>query len=170
MSTKKLAISDRVRNFRKRVELSQAELGERLGVSGNYIYLIESGQKPPGPSLVKLFESFEQSPLYSNAALASPDGSAVRDSAKAVPPNAFFGMLSTELLLENFSEVSGKLVAAKTDDERKPIIGQLRDMLGAIEQRMLASSGPLSEAQRIAVRAASRRGGPCPRRTKRRRG
>jgi len=159
MSTKKLDISQRVRNFRTRLKLSQAELGERLGVSGNYIYLIESGNKPPGPSLVKLFESFEQSPLYSNPALALPGGSSIRDSATAVPPNAFYGMLSTELLLQNFSEVSEKLAAAKASDDRKFIIGQLRDMLDAIEQRMLASSGTLSEAQQIAVRAASRRGG-----------
>lgn len=37
--------------------LTQAELGEMLGVTGNYIYLIEKGIKRPSKGLTKLFES-----------------------------------------------------------------------------------------------------------------
>ncbi|HSY17577.1 MAG TPA: helix-turn-helix transcriptional regulator [Candidatus Acidoferrales bacterium] len=157
MSTKKLDISQRDRVFRTKAKLSQAELGERHGVSGNYIYLIESGNKPPGPSLVKLFESFEQSPLYNDAGGSSAGGSRPGHSSASVPPNAIYSILSMETLLTNFSEVSEKLVSVPPAG-RKPVIGQLRDMLDEIESRVLASSGPLSEAQQIAVRAASRRG------------
>src|SRR5215831_8556111 len=57
-------IANRIRNFRNRIGMSQQELGHRLGISGNYVYLIESGQKNPGPSLLKLFETMEISPLY----------------------------------------------------------------------------------------------------------
>jgi transcriptional regulator with XRE-family HTH domain len=57
-------IANRIRNFRNRTGMSQQELGKRLGISGNYVYLIESGQKSPHPSTVKLFEALEVSPLY----------------------------------------------------------------------------------------------------------
>jgi transcriptional regulator with XRE-family HTH domain len=158
MSTKKLDISQRVRTFRTKAKLSQAELGERLGVSGNYIYLIESGNKPPGLSLVKLFEHLELSPQYGEESASSGvsrDSGSV--SSGSVPPNSINPLLKTETLLKNFSEISEKLVS-DAPENRKFIIGQLREMLDEIESRVLASSGPLSEAQQIAVRAASRRG------------
>jgi len=155
---KKLAIPERVRTFRKQAKLSQAELGERLGVSGNYVYLIEAGKKPPGPSLLKLFENMEQSPFYNSEALLR-GSSGVRDSRSpgSIPPNAFPSMFSTETLLQGFSEGAQKLLTVSAAD-RKQIIGQLRDMLDEIQSRELASSGPLSEAQQIAVKAASGRG------------
>lgn len=159
MSTKKIHISERVRNFRTKANLSQAEMGDRLGVSGNYVYLIESGRKPPGPSLVKLFESLEQSPLYQpGTSSAAGLRQSKPGSGGSVPPNAIYSILSLETLLTSFSEVSEKLVSVPVAG-RKPVIGQLRDMLDEIQSRVLASSGPLSEAQQIAVKAASGRGG-----------
>ncbi|HEV2692155.1 MAG TPA: helix-turn-helix transcriptional regulator [Verrucomicrobiae bacterium] len=153
---KKLNIPERVRTFRTQAKLSQAELGERLSVSGNYIYLIESGRKPPGPTLLKLFESLEQSPFYNS------EITALRNSGPAgrqtVPPNAMPSLFSTETLMQGFGEAAARLASAPAAD-RKFIIGQLRDMLDVLESRVLASSGPLSEAQQIAVRAASSRGG-----------
>ena len=156
MSTKKISVPERVRNFRTRAKLSQAELGDSLGVSGNYIYLIESGRKPPGPSLLKLFERMEQSPAYNSESSSTARGSrpAHGDSAQS---NAFHALISTEQLLNNFSEFSEKLLS-ETGSNRKAIIGQLREMLDELESRELASSGPLSEAQRLAVKAASGRG------------
>ena len=160
MSTKKIAVSERVRNFRTKAKLSQAELGERLSVSGNYIYLIESGRKPPSATLVKLFEHLERAPQYdtpSSSGVSASRGSSPGGGA-TVPPNAIYSILSLETLLTGFSEVSEKLASVPAAG-RKPVIGQLRDMLDEIESRVLASSGPLTEAQAIAVKAASARGG-----------
>jgi SOS-response transcriptional repressor LexA len=51
-------LPEKFREFRKlHGNLTQAELGEMLGVTGNYIYLIEKGIKRPSKGLTKLFES-----------------------------------------------------------------------------------------------------------------
>jgi transcriptional regulator with XRE-family HTH domain len=137
---KKLELTKRIREFRKRADLSQVELGDRLGVSGNYISMIEVGKKDPGPSLRKLFEAIEHSPLYSGG-------------ASDVPGNPLFTMLSMETLITTFAEVADKLTSGDMS-ERKQKLGNLREMLDEIDRRLLASSGELSEAQRIAVSAA----------------
>jgi len=155
---KKLGISKRVRGFRIRAKLSQEELGERLGVSGNYISMIELNKKEPGSSLQKLFASLEQSPLYGEPAHA---GMELRDSAvpygagpAVMPVNPMFAMLSTETLEKNFGEVAEKLLQAAGAPEKKRAVGLLREMLDELEGRLLANSGALSEAQEMAVRAA----------------
>jgi transcriptional regulator with XRE-family HTH domain len=134
-------LSKRIREFRKRAKLSQGELGERLGVSGNYVSMIELSKKEPGPSLQKLFEQLEHSPLYA------------RMGGSGVPPNGVYAMLSLETLETNFGEVAEKL-AKVGPAEKKRVVGNLREMLEEIEQRLLASSGVLSEAQQIAVKAS----------------
>lgn len=49
--------------FRKRVKLSQERLGIRLGVSGNYIYLLEHGRRNPSiKMLVRLARALEVVP------------------------------------------------------------------------------------------------------------
>lgn len=155
-------LSKRVRNFRIRAKLSQDELGERLGVSGNYISMIELGKKEPGSGLQILFESLERSPLYADA----PGTGELREAAAAyraggapavVPVNPLFAMLSTETLEKNFGEVAEKLSQVAGGPEKKRVVGSLREMLDEIEGRLLASSGALSEAQALAVRAG--RGG-----------
>jgi transcriptional regulator with XRE-family HTH domain len=161
---KKLELSKRVRDFRIRAKLSQEELGERLAVSGNYISMIELGKKEPGGGLQKLFEILEQSPLYGEPPHA---GMELRDSASVsyragsapavVPVNPVFAMLSTETLEKNFVEVAEGLPRESGAQEKKRRVGSLREMLDEIEGRLMASSGALSEAQEMAVRAA--RGG-----------
>ena len=56
-------LAHRIRILRYRTGMSQQELGKKLGISGNYVYLLESGVKRAGPSLIKLFETMEAS-LY----------------------------------------------------------------------------------------------------------
>lgn len=154
---KNSVIADRVRAFRGQARLSQEELGERLGVSGNYISMIELGKKAPGPSLRKLFESLEQSPAYRR----NPEGVAeLRDAAAPRPTetgragaNALLALLSTETLIQTFGDVADKLVRGD-GHERKRAVGSLREMLDEIERRLVASSGGLSEAQEMAMRAA----------------
>ncbi len=45
-----------IRAFRKELDLSQKAFGERLGVTENYIYLLESGQKTPSRILELLLD------------------------------------------------------------------------------------------------------------------
>lgn len=151
---KKLEIAERVRAFRGRAKLSQDELGERLGVSGNYISMIELGKKSPGPPLRKLFESLEQSPMYRTP---SGDGSGGLKEApvspEAAPANPILAMLSTEALIRNFAEMAEKL-SQSDQPKQKQVLGILREYLDEFERRLLASSGGLSEAQQIARQAA----------------
>ncbi len=49
-----------IRNFRKGHKLSQGELGKLLGVTPNYIHLLEKGVKTPSKTLQLLLDCVEQ--------------------------------------------------------------------------------------------------------------
>jgi DNA-binding transcriptional regulator YiaG len=49
-----------IKNLRGTLDLSQAAFGERLGVTGNYIYLLESDNKKPGVTLRLLLDCIER--------------------------------------------------------------------------------------------------------------
>ena len=51
---------------RKRLHLTQQQLAELLGVSKNYIYLIESGRKPLTESILRDVEKLDNKPIRSN--------------------------------------------------------------------------------------------------------
>jgi len=151
---KKFEIAERVRAFRGRAKLSQDELAERLGVSGNYISMIELGKKSPGTSLRKLFESLEQSPLYRTEADAPGKlPASVPAPPGGLPTSPLLALWSTEMLIRNFTEMAEKLSQSDPPDQ-KQVVGILREWLEEIERRLLASSGGLSEAQQIARQAA----------------
>ena len=141
-----------MREFRNRAKLSQIELGERLGVSGNYISMLELGKKDPGPSLGKLFESMEHSPLYAGGDPTAPTAGL----AAVLPPNPIYSMLSNETLQRNFGEVAEKLFGEGTE-EKKRVVSTLREMLNEIEHRVVvappASAGP-AEDSKAAPKAA----------------
>ncbi len=46
----------KIKALRKSLGLTQKDFGERLGVTTNYVYLLESGQKPPGRTLQLLLD------------------------------------------------------------------------------------------------------------------
>lgn len=57
------AVGVTLKEFRLRIGLSQEQLGVRLGVSGNYIYLLERGKRYPSiGSLVRLARALEVNP------------------------------------------------------------------------------------------------------------
>jgi transcriptional regulator with XRE-family HTH domain len=154
---KKLELSKRIREFRIQSKLSQEELGERLGISGNYVSMIELAKKDPGPSLQKLFETLEQSPLYGAGGRGGHLGDGSHVARHILPPNPVLAMLSAETLETNFGEIAEKLMQVEAQ-EKKRVVASLREMLDEIERRLLLSSGALSEAQEMAVKA-SRPGG-----------
>lgn len=47
---------EEIRNFRKEHGLTQQALGDLLGVSQNYIFILESGLKKPGKTLMLLLD------------------------------------------------------------------------------------------------------------------
>ena len=134
-----LEFPQRIREFRRRFKFSQHELGERLGVSGNYVSMLELGKKPPGPSLRKLFETIEQSHKHLPAA-------SVPRATGQPPANEYLTLLSTDTLVRNFGEVAQKL---STDAvlEKQCVVDNLRAMLDVIEKRWLTASSRISEAQ-----------------------
>jgi transcriptional regulator with XRE-family HTH domain len=56
---KKSEISERVILYRKRAGMTQQELADSLGISNDYVSLIETQKKSPGASLWKLFTTLE---------------------------------------------------------------------------------------------------------------
>ncbi len=56
-----MRLKDRIVRFREANHLTQAELAELLGVSKNYVYLVESERNTPGAKFVKNFEIIENS-------------------------------------------------------------------------------------------------------------
>jgi DNA-binding transcriptional regulator YiaG len=55
-----------IKNFRKRFKLSQSKLASLLGVSRNYIYLLESGERIPSKTLKLLLSYVKNSMLKNN--------------------------------------------------------------------------------------------------------
>lgn len=52
--------SKEIKAFRERHKLTRPALGRLLGVSGNYIYLMEKGVRNPGKSLKLLLDYVER--------------------------------------------------------------------------------------------------------------
>lgn len=143
---KKLEISDRVRAYRERMNLSQEELGNQLGVSGNYIYLIESGKKIPGDSLLKLFDTVEAV------------GDFVRDapiSENEDKPNPY-SHLQIETLQKSLADLSAKLPSI-SEHERKYILGNIRAILDELEDRELLKKAIAEIKEPTVVYGKSRR-------------
>jgi DNA-binding transcriptional regulator YiaG len=46
----------KIKSLRKSLDLSQKDFGEHLGVTQNYIYLLEAGQKTPSKTLQLLLD------------------------------------------------------------------------------------------------------------------
>jgi transcriptional regulator with XRE-family HTH domain len=58
-SEKNLTFPERLKNARKKLNLTQEGLAERMGMAGNYIYLLESGKKPFPLKLEKNLKELE---------------------------------------------------------------------------------------------------------------
>lgn len=50
---------DTIKTLRKGLGLSQMAFGERIGVSGNYVHLLEKGVKRPSKTLLLLLDCIE---------------------------------------------------------------------------------------------------------------
>lgn len=60
VSEKNSNFSERLKNVRLGLRLTQDKIGERLDVTGNYVYLLESGQKQPSLKVVDKLEELEK--------------------------------------------------------------------------------------------------------------
>jgi DNA-binding transcriptional regulator YiaG len=49
-----------IKKLRDKLELSQAAFGVHLGVSGNYVHLLEKGVRTPGKTLRLLLDCIEK--------------------------------------------------------------------------------------------------------------
>lgn len=52
--------SEDIRRFRQRLRLSRKDFGEMVGTSGNYIYLLERGDRQAGKTLKILLSMMEK--------------------------------------------------------------------------------------------------------------
>lgn len=62
-SYKPKPVIDQMRDYRKQNDLTQSEMGQLLGVSQNYIYMIEAGRTAPSQRLVMLFNHLKEKKL-----------------------------------------------------------------------------------------------------------
>ena len=135
--------------------MSQQELGHRLGISGNYVYLIESGAKNPGPSLLKLFETMEMSPLYQGEFSKDSSGGP-RFSAEAAL--GVYDRMAPETLKRSIADQASHLPAADPHTVYQ-ILETMREMMAVLNNRIRpkpeASSKQPSEAQSAAKRASA---------------
>lgn len=135
--------------------MSQQELGKRLGISGNYVYLIESGQKNPGPSLLKLFETMEVSPLYQGEFSKDPTGAPRFSEGSAL---GVFDRFGTDTLKQSIADQASHLPTADPHTVFS-IIESMREMMSILSTRLRArseaSSKPPSELQAAAKRASA---------------
>lgn len=60
--------SKKLRAFRTSHALTQEEMGSKLGVTADYISLLERGKKSPGPHMVRFFDIIAESPLHQSGA------------------------------------------------------------------------------------------------------
>ncbi len=76
--------SHRLKKLRERLKLTQAAMGERLGVSGRYIGMIEGGEKQvePSSSLAKLFDLMEANSVQAGKL---PIESVITGSGQKIP-------------------------------------------------------------------------------------
>lgn len=51
---------EEIRTFRTKLKLSQAKFGALVGTSGNYIFMLERGDRKPGKTLKILLSYFEK--------------------------------------------------------------------------------------------------------------
>lgn len=58
-----------IRAFRQRFKLTQKELANLIGVSANYVYLLEKGVREPGKPLKLFFECLEENLSYKKQSL-----------------------------------------------------------------------------------------------------
>ena len=52
--------AEQIRDLRKRLGLSKAKLGALVGVTKNYIYYLEKGEKAPSKTLCIVFDCVEK--------------------------------------------------------------------------------------------------------------
>lgn len=77
--------SERLRSFRERNGLSQEEMAEKLGLSRNYVSMMEGGREP-SESVTKLFEIMDSSPMYRAWDLSGQPGLIVAETKSATTP------------------------------------------------------------------------------------
>ena len=112
VNTKKSYFAHRVSNFRIARGWTQERLAHEMGVSRNYICMIEGGRMPK-ESMVKLFESLENAPFYQPSAARShtASGNPVRDARQAA------GLTIKELAMATKYKI-GQLQAVEEGRER----------------------------------------------------
>jgi DNA-binding transcriptional regulator YiaG len=50
---------NKIKKLRTALELTQAAFAKHLGITTNYVYLLEAGRKSPSETLMKLLECVE---------------------------------------------------------------------------------------------------------------
>jgi transcriptional regulator with XRE-family HTH domain len=85
--SEKANFSQRVISYRRREDISQEELAHRLGISRNYVSMIEGG-RAPSDQVVRHFSLLEASPLPPGPKQGgSSSESSEADRAKETPPD-----------------------------------------------------------------------------------
>lgn len=70
---------DRLKAYRKRHNLTQQQLADRLGIAKNYVWMLETNKKPPSKKIADELDRLEKSETAPPLASGSPGAADASD-------------------------------------------------------------------------------------------
>lgn len=107
-STKKLEIFERFFQLRKKLNLTQDEFAQKLGISRNYVHLIEAAKKNPGDGLLTRFAELENKVSI--------------QEAPPPPPALDLKAITTPRLREIIGDITGELDVAEPEQSHRLLL------------------------------------------------
>jgi transcriptional regulator with XRE-family HTH domain len=132
----------------QRLGLTQAQLADRVRMKAETMRKVVRGYQPASERTMELIRNVER----------MTDLLRKQAAHEAAPASSPYGLMKLETLQRNFVEVAEQLERAAAPG-RRTRLGNLRAMLDELARReppvSPAPSGPLTEAQNIALQASS---------------
>lgn len=130
-------IGARIRLMRKALGLSQVELGERIGITGDRVQKYENGARKPSPEQIQDF-----------AVGLGANSKALVDPILSDPAGAMFALFEMELLYNlKIGQQDGKIVLSFEDDSSERLNGYLKEWERVFSSYMDAYEHASSEAE-----------------------
>lgn len=137
-------IGARIRLMRKALGLSQGELGERIGITGDRVQKYENGARKPSPEQIHDF-----------AAGLGANSKALVDPIVSDPVGAMFALFEMELLYGlKIDQQDGKIVLLFDDGVSERLNGYLREWERVFSSYMDAYEHASSEAEAQMITAS----------------
>jgi transcriptional regulator with XRE-family HTH domain len=113
----------RLKKVREALGMSQESLGERLGVAGNYVYMLEKGERNPSRKLESKFRELEQTIPASNksAPRATPRVESLERSRQDIAPAVEISVAQLAHIMETQTKILERMLATMERLESKEL-------------------------------------------------